>query len=83
MAHRGTLTRQLEPRPKSCSFTCHKLIQRFLYCRIAPSAKYGDESVYFDLKDIEQTAGAWDLYGVESSKRYPDRQVCALDNHFN
>jgi hypothetical protein len=43
--------------------------------RIAPKAKYGDESVYFDLKDVENTAGSWDMYGVDSTKRYPDRQV--------
>jgi photosystem I subunit 6 len=46
-------------------------------CRIAPRAKYGDESVYFDLKDVENTAGSWDMYGVDSTKRYPDRQVGA------
>jgi len=37
-------------------------------------SKYGDESVYFDLNDVENTAGAWDMYGVDSSKRYPDQQ---------
>ena len=26
-------------------------------------AKYGDESVYFDLGDVEATTGAWDVYG--------------------
>ena len=40
-----------------------------------PQAKYGDESVYFDLNDVENTAGAWDMYGVDSSKRYPDQQA--------
>eukprot|EP00959_Pyramimonas_sp_CCMP1952_P354853 7433181-Pyramimonas_sp.AAC.1 len=43
--------------------------------RIVPQAKYGDESVYFDLNDVENTAGAWDMYGVDSSKRYPDQQA--------
>ena len=38
-------------------------------------AKYGDESVYFDLKDIESTVGSWDLYGQDSPKRYPETQV--------
>ncbi|KAK3289753.1 hypothetical protein CYMTET_2820 [Cymbomonas tetramitiformis] len=43
-------------------------------CRAAPIAKYGDESVYFDLDDLEATAGNWDMYGVDSTKRYPDQQ---------
>merc|ERR1711966_224438 len=43
--------------------------------KIVPQAKYGDESVYFDLNDVENTAGAWDMYGVDSSKRYPDQQA--------
>lgn len=33
--------------------------------------------MYFDLKDVENTAGSWDMYGVDSTKRYPDRQVGA------
>merc|ERR1711904_113783 len=37
-------------------------------------AKYGDESIYFDLDDIENTAGSWDMYGVDANKRYPDIQ---------
>jgi len=41
---------------------------------VVTKAKYGDESVYFDLKDVEATTGAWDVYGVESSARYPDQQ---------
>merc|ERR1711966_370790 len=36
--------------------------------KIAPKAKYGDESVYFDLKDVENT------------KRYPDRQSEFFEN---
>ena len=34
-------------------------------------AKYGDESVYFDLSDVEATTGSWDVYGVDSRARYP------------
>ena len=37
-------------------------------------AKYGDESVYFDLGDVESTTGAWDVYGVDSTARYPGQQ---------
>jgi photosystem I subunit 6 len=44
------------------------------------SAKYGDESVYFDLGDVESTTGAWDVYGVESSARYPDQQAKFFEN---
>eukprot|EP00891_Asterochloris_glomerata_P009701 jgi/Astpho2/9701/Aster-03692 len=38
-------------------------------------AKYGDESQFFDLDDLENTAGSWDLYGQEDRKRYPDLQA--------
>mmetsp|Transcript_34438 Transcript_34438/g.47716 ORF Transcript_34438/g.47716 Transcript_34438/m.47716 type:complete len:136 (+) Transcript_34438:108-515(+) len=48
--------------------------------RVAPQAKYGDESVYFDLDDVESTAGAWDMYGVEKTKRYPDMQSKFFEN---
>lgn len=38
-------------------------------------AKYGDESVYFDLKDLPNTTGSWDLYGVDQKDRYNKMQV--------
>ena len=41
---------------------------------VQTKAKYGDESVYFDLGDVEATTGSWDVYGVESKARYPDMQ---------
>ena len=44
------------------------------------SAKYGDESVYFDLGDVESTTGSWDVYGVESKARYPDQQAKFFEN---
>eukprot|EP00879_Flechtneria_rotunda_P001268 GHRR01001415.1.p1 GENE.GHRR01001415.1~~GHRR01001415.1.p1 ORF type:complete len:136 (+),score=33.28 GHRR01001415.1:112-519(+) len=37
-------------------------------------AKYGEDSRYFDLNDLENTTGAWDMYGQESDKRYPGIQ---------
>uniref|UniRef100_A0AC62AEK1 Psah1 n=2 Tax=Dunaliella salina TaxID=3046 RepID=A0AC62AEK1_DUNSA len=37
-------------------------------------AKYGEQSKYFDLQDLENTTGAWDLYGVDEKKRYPGLQ---------
>lgn len=38
-------------------------------------AKYGDESQFFDLDDLENTVGSWDLYGQEDEKRYPGIQA--------
>merc|ERR1719456_1831091 len=37
-------------------------------------AKYGDESVYFDLDDMENTVGSWEMYGEDGKKRYPPLQ---------
>eukprot|EP01018_Ginkgo_biloba_P029880 Gb_06981 [translate_table: standard] len=33
-------------------------------------AKYGDKSVYFNLEDIGNTTGAWDLYGSDGPSPY-------------
>lgn len=41
---------------------------------VAVQAKYGEGSKYFDLQDLENTTGAWDMYGVDEKKRYPDLQ---------
>merc|ERR1712182_189317 len=38
------------------------------------AAKYGDDSVFFDLDDLENTTGTWDRYGSDDPKRYPDQQ---------
>lgn len=43
------------------------------------NAKYGDESVYFDLSDVEATTGSWDVYGVDASSRYPDQQAAFFE----
>nr|AEQ39067.1 putative photosystem I psaH protein [Wolffia arrhiza] len=37
-------------------------------------AKYGDKSVYFDLNDIPNTTGQWDLYGSDSPSPYNSLQ---------
>eukprot|EP00898_Chlorokybus_atmophyticus_P002865 jgi/Chlat1/357/Chrsp10S01477 len=37
-------------------------------------AKYGSDGVYFDLKDLSQTTGKWDLYGNDQKERYPGIQ---------
>ncbi|KAG5070897.1 hypothetical protein JHK86_006108 [Glycine max] len=29
-------------------------------------AKYGDKNVYFDLEDLGNTIGQWDLYGFDA-----------------
>ncbi|KAI8112914.1 hypothetical protein M9434_004234 [Picochlorum sp. BPE23] len=33
-------------------------------------AKYGEEGRLFDLSDLENTVGSWDMYGQEDEKRY-------------
>ncbi|KAL5729199.1 hypothetical protein ACHQM5_002180 [Ranunculus cassubicifolius] len=33
-------------------------------------AKYGDKSVYFDLEDIANTTGQWDVYGSDAPSPY-------------
>ncbi|KAJ9179200.1 hypothetical protein P3X46_011015 [Hevea brasiliensis] len=33
-------------------------------------AKYGDKSVYFDLDDLGNTTGQWDLYGSDAPSPY-------------
>lgn len=42
--------------------------------RSPPKAKYGEQDQYFDLNDLENTLGSWDMYGQEDEKRYPDLQ---------
>merc|ERR1712146_737554 len=39
------------------------------------SAKYGDEAIYFDLDDMANTIGNWDLYGQDERQRYPSLQA--------
>merc|ERR1711871_1023308 len=34
----------------------------------------GDDGKYFDLNDIENTSGAWDMYGLEEGVKYPVSQ---------
>lgn len=41
-------------------------------------AKYGDKSVYFDLEDIGNTTGQWDLYGSDAPSPYNSLQVHSL-----
>lgn len=41
-------------------------------------AKYGDKSVYFDLEDLGNTTGQWDLYGSDAPSPYNSLQVYLL-----
>ncbi|KFM26724.1 Photosystem I reaction center subunit VI, chloroplastic [Auxenochlorella protothecoides] len=41
---------------------------------VVPRAKYGDDNKYFDLNDLENTIGSWELYGHEEKARYPSIQ---------
>ncbi|XP_077210950.1 photosystem I reaction center subunit VI, chloroplastic-like [Tasmannia lanceolata] len=37
-------------------------------------AKYGEKSIYFDLEDIGNTTGQWDLYGSDAPSPYNSLQ---------
>ncbi|GAB4842237.1 hypothetical protein Ancab_012204 [Ancistrocladus abbreviatus] len=37
-------------------------------------AKYGDKSVYFDLEDLGNSTGQWDLYGSDAPSPYNSLQ---------
>jgi len=41
-------------------------------------AKYGDKSVYFDLEDLGNTTGQWDLYGSDAPSPYNSLQVSLI-----
>merc|ERR1711975_82815 len=43
--------------------------------RMICQAKYGDDNVFFDLDDLENTSGNWDRYGSDDPRRYPDQQA--------
>lgn len=38
-------------------------------------AKYGEKSIYFDLEDLGNTTGQWDLYGSDAPSPYNSLQV--------
>ena len=46
-------------------------------------AKYGDKSVYFDLEDLGNTTGQWDLYGSDAPSPYNSLQVCVFLGSFH
>eukprot|EP01025_Chloroclados_australasicus_P059780 TRINITY_DN757_c1_g1_i1.p3 TRINITY_DN757_c1_g1~~TRINITY_DN757_c1_g1_i1.p3 ORF type:complete len:138 (+),score=19.50 TRINITY_DN757_c1_g1_i1:636-1049(+) len=43
--------------------------------RVITRAGYGEEGKYFDLSDLENTTGSWDMYGQQDEKRYPSLQA--------
>ena len=45
-------------------------------------AKYGDKSVYFDLEDLGNTTGQWDVYGSDAPSPYNSLQVCNSHSFF-
>ncbi|PIM97745.1 hypothetical protein CDL12_29782 [Handroanthus impetiginosus] len=55
---------KLSTKPPCFSF------KRTNYRAGAVVAKYGDKSVYFDLEDIGNTTGQWDLYGSDAPSPY-------------
>ncbi|KAH9310165.1 hypothetical protein KI387_038076 [Taxus chinensis] len=59
---------------RKLSITSHRVRMGKSLKRGAIVAKYGDKSVYFDLEDIGNTTGAWDLYGSDSPSPYNSLQ---------
>ncbi|KAL4551164.1 hypothetical protein Ndes2526B_g05470 [Nannochloris sp. 'desiccata'] len=63
---------------KSSAFVCGKPIvqtrvaaRRVSAKRTSPVvAKYGEEGRFFDLSDLENTIGSWDMYGQDEKRRY-------------
>lgn len=47
----------------------------YYYRAGAVVAKYGEKSVYFDLEDLGNTTGQWDLYGSDAPSPYNPLQV--------
>ncbi|OMO54065.1 Photosystem I PsaH, reaction centre subunit VI [Corchorus capsularis] len=45
-----------------------------LFVKPTPQTKYGDKSVYFDLEDLGNTTGQWDLYGSDAPSPYNSLQ---------
>lgn len=59
------------------------LLVTLFYRAGAVVAKYGDKSVYFDLEDLGNTTGQWDLYGSDAPSPYNSLQVCNSFSCFN
>ena len=55
----------------------------WIYRTGAVVAKYGDKSVYFDLEDLGNTTGQWDLYGSDAASPYNPLQVCIFLNQLH
>ncbi|XP_068647549.1 photosystem I reaction center subunit VI, chloroplastic-like [Aristolochia californica] len=53
---------------------CRRALPRTSIRSGAVVAKYGEKSVYFDLEDIANTTGQWDLYGSDAPSPYNSLQ---------
>ncbi|KAG9456150.1 hypothetical protein H6P81_000658 [Aristolochia fimbriata] len=53
---------------------CRRALPRTSVRSGAVVAKYGEKSVYFDLDDIANTTGQWDLYGSDAPSPYNSLQ---------
>ncbi|KAF8400805.1 hypothetical protein HHK36_014107 [Tetracentron sinense] len=53
---------------------CRRVATRSTVRSGAVVAKYGDKSVYFDLEDLGNTTGQWDLYGSDAPSPYNSLQ---------
>ncbi|XP_059640662.1 photosystem I reaction center subunit VI, chloroplastic-like [Cornus florida] len=54
--------------------TSRQILRPTNYRAGAVVAKYGDKSVYFDLEDLGNTTGQWDLYGSDAPSPYNSLQ---------
>lgn len=84
MAAMTTLSLSTPSGLASSSLSGQKLVvssARSVSMKVAPrkvgvaTAKYGEKSVYFDLGDIANTTGQWDLYGSDGPSPYNGLQV--------
>eukprot|EP01023_Acetabularia_acetabulum_P045229 TRINITY_DN4579_c0_g1_i4.p4 TRINITY_DN4579_c0_g1~~TRINITY_DN4579_c0_g1_i4.p4 ORF type:complete len:139 (+),score=34.52 TRINITY_DN4579_c0_g1_i4:179-595(+) len=61
-------------KPIQAKPSTHKKAPARSHVIMTPRASYGEEGKYFDLNDLENTTGSWDMYGQEDDKRYPNLQ---------
>lgn len=59
----------------ACKHFSVRLIMTSLCRAVSVVAKYGDKSVYFDLEDLGNTTGQWDLYGSNAPSPYNSLQL--------
>ncbi|PSC68993.1 pyridoxal phosphate [Micractinium conductrix] len=84
-AQRLTVTMQAALSSKTCvaarPVQARAAARRTSAKRAAPvQAKYGEDSRYFDLSDLENSVGSWDMYGQEDKNRYNGLQSQFFEN---